>query len=306
MAALGLLALASVRLLGFDGGRRGNLIATFLPWALLPSYLLLVVGLLARRIPLLALSLIVVVAHIGFVAPELASTRSVSAAAADAPQLRVVTSNVWVGNNRVRDLFDEVTATDPDLVTFHELDASHSNVLRAHPLLTLLPNVHANQHGTVILSRYPILERRTVTIDGRAAPDATIDVDGRSLRVMSVHPSTPLGNHRSWDQALADLTESVAEAPEPLLVLGDFNSTMQHQPFRELLERGNLRDGHNEQGSGWGGTWPTNRPAVNLLGVPLRIDHILANDGAEFISFDHISNTGSDHRGLVADIAVVG
>lgn len=300
----GLWSLAAVRLLGFDSTRRGNLIATFLPWFLLPAYPLLVGGLLLRRMWLFLGALGLVIAHLVWVMPELPSHSELSPAVATAPKLRVINNNVLFSNPRIGDLFDEMAATNPDVVTFHEMEVGFYNSLAAHPLASELPHWHSNVHGTLIMSRYPFLETGLIGLDEDTAPTLTIDVDGERVRLASVHPTTPIRDFRGWNQALADLTAFAEADSQRLIILGDFNATMQHQPFRELLERADLRDGHNERGEGWGGTWPMGDGREGF-GPPLRIDHILVGPDLEVVTFEDRFNPGSDHRALIADIALV-
>ncbi len=300
-----LYGLAAVRVVGLDSIRLGNVVATFLPWILLPSYLFVVAGVGLRRIGLFLAALGLVLIHLVWIRPELPSPSPVSAAAADAPKLRVLNSNVLFTNPQVNDLYDEMAAADADVITFHEVQARFHNELAAHPLATEMPHWHSNVHGTVILSRYPFVDTTHVMLDNELAPVVTIEVEGRRVRIASVHPATPLTDFDGWREALVDLKNFAAADNEQLVILGDFNATMQHRPFRNLLDGANLRDAHNERGDGWGGTWPMGAGSQRFS-PPLRIDHILVGPGIEVTEFENRANPGSDHRALVADLAITG
>jgi endonuclease/exonuclease/phosphatase family metal-dependent hydrolase len=78
----------------------------------------------------------------------------------------------------------------------------------------------------------------------------------------------------------------------PLIVMGDFNSTMHHWELRHIGE--GLRDAFQEKGQGWGATYHMRHPFF-------RIDHILVSPEWRIISA-HVPSTEtlSDHRPVVA------
>jgi endonuclease/exonuclease/phosphatase (EEP) superfamily protein YafD len=82
-----------------------------------------------------------------------------------------------------------------------------------------------------------------------------------------------------------------------VLVVGDFNATYWHPPFRRLTGDG-LTDAHVVHGRGLSVSWPTD------LVIPpfVRLDHVLTGNGlipTEIVDFDV---PGSDHRGFVVTV----
>jgi endonuclease/exonuclease/phosphatase family metal-dependent hydrolase len=63
-----------------------------------------------------------------------------------------------------------------------------------------------------------------------------------------------------------------------------------------------LRDVHDERGRGLARTWPARFPLLHL-------DHVLVRDGAAAglvpVSVREVEVPGSDHRGVVTDLAVL-
>lgn len=116
---------------------------------------------------------------------------------------------------------------------------------------------------------------------------------GAPLSIAAVHPSPPIpGLESDWrigHRFLSDLC-----APElPTLLVGDFNSTLDHTVMRDLLDAG-CRDAAEITGRGLTGTWPSSVPAI--LRVP--IDHLLLTPAAgTVLSYEVIEVAGTDHLG---------
>ena len=91
----------------------------------------------------------------------------------------------------------------------------------------------------------------------------------------------------------------VQDQPGYVVVVGDFNATMQHAPFRDLLDTG-LRDAHLERGDGWAATFPADRSFPPVL----RIDHVLVGDDVEVLEVGSGDATGSDHKPVWAVLAL--
>jgi endonuclease/exonuclease/phosphatase (EEP) superfamily protein YafD len=89
-----------------------------------------------------------------------------------------------------------------------------------------------------------------------------------------------------------------AVAGRDAIVLGDFNATVDHSPLRSLLAAG-LVDTHAELGRGWAPTWPAAFPLV-------QIDHVLHGPGWAAVSASEHLLPGTDHRAVVAELALLG
>ncbi|RMH70016.1 MAG: endonuclease/exonuclease/phosphatase family protein, partial [Actinomyces sp.] len=96
---------------------------------------------------------------------------------------------------------------------------------------------------------------------------------------------------------LADLADVPGRLADPLVVAGDLNATEAHRPLARLLDR--FTDTASVTGSGWRGTWPTNRrwPPV------LRLDRILVR-GLVTLEHEVGPAPGSDHRHVRAVVEV--
>jgi endonuclease/exonuclease/phosphatase (EEP) superfamily protein YafD len=118
------------------------------------------------------------------------------------------------------------------------------------------------------------------------------------VTVTAVHPTAPVpGAEQAWRDDHAPLAAECARGG-PLVLVGDFNSTLDHSPMRAILAAG-CRDAGEIAGRGLAGTWPatTARP----LRVP--IDHVLLTPGAgDVTGYRLIDVPHTDHRGLLVTI----
>ena len=88
------------------------------------------------------------------------------------------------------------------------------------------------------------------------------------------------------------------------VLLGDFNATYDHAPFREMLGEGTaadsprLHDAGRECGAGITSTWPAN------LEIPAfcSIDHVVTSDRVIATEVSTAEVPGSDHLALIATL----
>ena len=143
---------------------------------------------------------------------------------------------------------------------------------------------------------------RSGRIGSRLGLEATLDVDGQPVRFLMVHPFPPVSDGRTsreWADSLDAIGDAATTPGPPTVVVGDFNASRWHPPFRELLGRG-LRDVHEWMGRGFSTSWPV---AWDLPPF-VRLDHALLGPGVVPTEVRELHVPGSDHRGFVADLAV--
>ncbi len=211
----------------------------------------------------------------------------------------VASINLLYSNPVVEDVADEILELEPDVIVFSEYTPSHRDALLAHPLAERYPfQINRDERrssGMAVWSRYPLAEMpagidRTVDAEV-SAPDGT-------LRLLSVHPATPVFDFESWESELGRIGESVSDSALPTLVVGDFNASYWHPAFRDLLRR-ELTDAHMANGSGWSSSWPSDRSVPPFV----RLDHALTGNGLVSTDVDDFRVPGSDHIGLIVTVA---
>ena len=306
LGAGALVALVAVRAVGGEDGTVLALLVGALPLTLLPAYALLVVGAVARRRALVVVSTGLVLAHLLVVAPALGAA-PLPTGVDDAPRLRVVVANLYVLNPDPERAGRALRALRPDVLVVPELNAAGLAGLRAAGLLGDLPHTTTQggdrEESVGLFSRLPLRDTSTRVVGGRELPRGTVDVGGVAVRLLAVHPLPPVSVFEGlWRAALADLLSEVKALEGPAVVAGDFNADRDHAPFRRLLGDGLLRDAHDERGRGLARTFPAAAPFLHL-------DHVLVGDGADaqvvVRDVQEFPIPGSDHLGVVADLAVL-
>jgi endonuclease/exonuclease/phosphatase family metal-dependent hydrolase len=160
-------------------------------------------------------------------------------AAPNAGTARIVTYNVQYAPD-VAAIAAAILATpdlaDADVFLIQEIEAYPSeDGSRARQLASALQlgyvyvparSKNGGTHGLAILSRFPIenvmrmdLPEASQTIQHRIAISADIDLGGRSLSLVDLHLDTKL-NAR---ERIAQLHPAVIDAPQEVIVAGDFN-----------------------------------------------------------------------------------
>lgn len=306
LLAAGLAVLVLVRFAGLERGTLLMLLVGALPLTLLAAYPLLLLAALLRQRLLSLAAILLVGAHLLVIAPALGAA-DLPAGAQAAPRLRVVTANLYVLNPDPVAAGRALRAAQPDVLVVPELDGEGLAGLTAAGLLQDLPHVvvQAEPGGdeTVgLFSRFPLRDVERRRIGGRVLPRATIEVGGADVRVLAAHPLPPLSIYTDvWRASLADLAAESRATDLPTVVAGDLNADRDHAAFRDLLATG-LRDAHDERGRGLARTWPASLPFLHL-------DHVLVRDGAgaqlAVLDVRELEVPGSDHRAVVADLAVL-
>ncbi|MFN8022795.1 MAG: endonuclease/exonuclease/phosphatase family protein [Acidimicrobiales bacterium] len=224
------------------------------------------------------------------------------------PRLTIAAGNVFYQTTRADDVVASLMATDADVLAVTEFSVDVQAAFERAGSTERYPfqagEAPGDRNGVAIYSRFPIVDRQVTRLGDGLTVDATIDVDGTPLRVVVVHPlpGTDGASLSSWFgdlRALRDVFDPTADDGPPTMVVGDFNATRWHPAFRELLDRG-WHDAHEMLGRGFSRSWPTD------LGVPplVRIDHALLDDRVSPVQVHDVDLPGSDHRGLVLEVAV--
>ena len=267
----------------------------------------------------------------------------VARAGADGPELTVMTYNVLFANTDATPIITSITSAagdpgplprsdggglgwgpgwgpgwEPDLIAFQELTPLLAQQLE--PAIgaqySYRTPPHANCHAeAAIWSRYP-LQVEAVEDDMLCRVNSVVvDFDGQPVRVVNVHAWSYTGLDRAsveqsfqWRrEQVASILNMVEGQPEPLIILGDLNSTPMHEMY-QTLDR-HLVDAFREAGWGLGHTYPATRTHFWSIPLParlVRIDHIFHSEdwraeAARVREWDG----ASDHRAVVARLRLL-
>ena len=283
-----------------------------LPWLFAPSLLLLPAALICRSrflTCIAAVPLVIFSAVYGHLYLPRWPAR------ATAPAFTVLTHNVLYTNEDVDAVASEIEKHAPDFFGLRELEPAMAEMLDSH-FAERYP-YHRVEPGCGFWSRYPILSYEAFHLvegQGAWAQQLVVDVDGREVTVLSVHPRSPpvygipLSDvlavlptefpNQDRDADLRGLLLGLEEIEGPLVVIGDFNATDQQGLYSPLTRR--LHDAHRESGWGMGFTF-SNRPDVGL--ALWRIDYVFYSPDLVALSTRVGGYGGSDHRPVIARLA---
>ena len=308
VVVLGLVAL--LRLVAWDSVEPLIVLNALTPIVYLPAWGVIAGALVARRWWLAAAAAVIVAAQLAFVGPELFAAAPVPAWARHAPVVRVFDANIDHSLQFQAGYVRAIEQDRPDVVTLEEFTPEAlqsmvaSGVLAGFPYRCVAPTPGAT--GFLLASRLRLTncQVQTVLWDGyrmQYMVKATLWSPGGPIALRVVHTLAPFPAYwHEWSAALAAVGQSVrADGVGTMLMVGDFNATWGNQAFVALLHDG-LTDGAAARGKATDMTWP------NGAVVPpfARIDHILTGARLTVTDIAAKPGFGSDHRFLVATVAV--
>ncbi len=274
------------------------------PWLVTTA---LVAGALAwaRRPQLLVLhAILAVVVAFPFMGTRVERSRTAYSGGTSA--IRILTWNVFWGHFGVDPITEQVVAAGADVVV---LQASQPSVTAG--LARGLPTHSVLERGEFSLAtKLPLLsaELAAPISEDEPLPLASFVVrtaNGRSLRLLVVHPGSPrhaLFDRRDArldaekrDRQFAHVAAAAERSSEPVVIIGDTNLPGWSVIARKRL--GAFRDAFDEVGSGLGYTFPAKHPWM-------RIDRVLAGPGVRFLSVRVHPLGASDHRAVSVELEV--
>ncbi|MDQ3789386.1 MAG: endonuclease/exonuclease/phosphatase family protein [Actinomycetota bacterium] len=218
------------------------------------------------------------------------------------PHLRIMTANLRLGQADPRALVDLVRQQEVDILTMPELTPDAVSALDNAGLSEALPyrvfDARPGGGGSGIAANLPLRQIILVEESTLSQPSAVVDLPGNEdLEVTAVHVQPPLNdkNARTWRAELAELPKATTGA-RPRILAGDFNATLDHAAFRDLVDHG-YADAGEEAGEGLTATWsswPT--------GPPLTLDHIVTDVRCAISSYAVFDLPNSDHSAVMAEV----
>ncbi len=231
--------------------------------------------------------------------------------------LTVVSANLYAHNRRQPEAVAQLLALDGDVIFLMEVSPQWKPALQG--LLQKYPYQVGLGDTEWLLSRVPwqrasatYLKPEMLTPWRDAIPwksgmawcentlvQADFTVQGKSIRVVGLHPALPSNSARlaqQFAQARIYAAHLGAEPWVPARVLiGDFNTTPFAAVLAEIAAATGLRNG--AAGNGYHPTWGPrlpHEPWLPWLGIP--IDHTLVSPQVQVTTMEVGAMPGSDHR----------
>jgi endonuclease/exonuclease/phosphatase family metal-dependent hydrolase len=220
---------------------------------------------------------------------------------ASGPMLRVLTVNLYFGRADAEVIVARVRQAGANVLFLQELTADAVTRLKQAGLEDLMPHtqldLRGGSRGSGIYSRFPLSEGPPVAPTYMAQPTALLQLPGGyAVELICVHPAPPSLGGRSaapWREELAALSPP---GERPRVLAGDFNATLDHAAFRDVLRLG-YADAAQQAGNALTPTWgPPGRGAV------LTLDHVLADRSCAVLAYAVHVIPGTDHQAVYAEI----
>lgn len=226
--------------------------------------------------------------------------------------IRVMTYNLRQGEFGSRKIANVISRCKPDIVCLQEAyqDGQWGDPVQEIP--RKLPGWHMARFGEIAtLSRYPII-RQSICQGPKPILETQLRIRGRELMVFNTHffieqlyeavennsdrlPESVKRSAHMLDSQSSALLQAADNIRGPLIICGDFNMPHGDSNFHRIASR--YPDSFNTAGWGFGSTFRSDIPV-------LRIDHIFLNSAVK-VSRCYVPGViASDHRPVVADIAI--
>jgi len=298
----GFAAWAGSRIFSVDRARRAETVAvpalTFTPQVSRAApWVALALRLAGRRGP--AATTAVAAAALGLVV----RTRTISRPqpGATGPMLRVLTHNMYFGRADAEILVTRVRQLDADVVFLQELTEDAVTRLKQAGLDDLMPHtqldLRGGSRGSGIYARFPLSDGPAVPVIHMAQPTALLELpNGGRAELVCVHPVTPKPGRGGAGQWRTELGVLPPPGELPRVLAGDFNATLDHAVFRDILRLG-YADAALQAGKALNPTWgPPGRGPV------LTLDHVLVDRTCAVLEYSVHVVPGTDHRAVFAEI----
>lgn len=271
------------------------------PYAVAACFLLALVTFALRRRVLALFPLVIALSLTALLGPRYFSEEQPPASGA---RLRIMAANLYLGNGDARAIVNLVRQQQIDVLALPELTPTAVSALDRAGLAELLPyrvfDDRPGGDGSGIAANVPLRRLSLMPDTLLSQPSAVIDLPGRDdVELTAVHVQPPLYDEDvpNW-RAELDLLPPSTPNDRVRILAGDFNATLDHGPFRELVDRG-YADAGEETGEGLDPTW-----ASLPTGPPLTIDHIVVDNRCAISSYAVHDVPGSDHNAVVAEVVL--
>lgn len=222
---------------------------------------------------------------------------------------RVMTANVYKGHASAEAIVEAVRDQRVEVLAMQETTKPFIRALKAEGINDYLPYSQISssdgKYGNALFSATALDSPADDDVDSSASfmPGGTVSFgSGKTpIRFVSVHTTSPKpGYWTKWRTSLDEVAAMRSHKNTRYVLMGDFNATTDHTPFRNILGS-RFHDAAQSSGSGFVFTWPANKPGVPKFAG---IDHIVLDQGIVAGQVGTVPIPGSDHAALLATIAV--
>lgn len=215
---------------------------------------------------------------------------------------RAMLMNIYAGNGNTDQVLETIRTVDPDILLLEEVTPKWAKALKVlnTTYAYRISEPRADCFGIMLLTKYPLEREKVIEIGSAGVPSIRADVHlpGGVISIIGTHPMPPIGSDyaRQRNTQLAALPAFIQEQNNPVLLIGDLNTTPWSPFFTALLNESGLKN--SMKGFGFQPSWTGNA----FLKIPL--DHVLHAE--EIIIHNRMigADIGSDHRPVILDFSL--
>ncbi|RED98880.1 endonuclease/exonuclease/phosphatase family protein [Marinoscillum furvescens] len=225
----------------------------------------------------------------------------------NAPNFRVVVSNVYQYNRKSKRLIRECGRFEVDVLVFVETDQWWCDELKAafdeqypHQILHPLENTY----GMLMFSRWPLADGEVRFLVKEEIPSirVTVEHEVHPVRFFAIHPEPPVPSENpkstARDQEIMKVAEEASREEMPTVVAGDLNDVAWSYTTQEFLETSGLKD--PRRGRGMYSTFHAKYPLV----ARWPLDHLFCSEHFSLNRIRCLRRVGSDHLPIYVDLAM--
>ncbi len=248
-----------------------------------------------------AIITVAILINLGELAPYIHSNANETQVTNSQP-LKVFLANVLSSNQHFDQLISHINYEKPEIIILQEINdrwaANLEKLNVEYPFQRILPR--NDNFGMAIYSKYELANQKILDFSELAIPSISAEIklpSGRSFRLISTHPIPPISARAAAlrNNHLLSLAAEVLKIKKDAIVAGDLNATMYSYPYKQMIRESGLINVRTAKGLF--PTWP-----AKLGGFGIPIDHILYKGSISCKKLGTLSNFGSDHLPLVAEL----
>lgn len=217
-------------------------------------------------------------------------------------QLRVLSANVLMENDRHDLMLQRIRQFDPDILLLMETDQTWLDAME--PALadydTVIRQPQDNYYGLIFATRLPAAEARIVHLTADRTPSIfarLTSAEGRKFRFVGLHPRPPVPGEdtEKRDRQIYYAAKFASSSEEPLVVAGDFNDVAWSDTSRSFKHVGQYLD--PRIGRGMYASFDATRWWLRFP-----IDQFYVTEGIAVTSLQRLEPIGSDHFPMAATL----
>lgn len=272
-----------------------DLFSHFRPQAVLSSIFLLGLSWKLNHRPMMFLNLGTVTLNVFLILHSLsffpAAGTSVDQKSGDS--LSLYFANIYKLNQNYSKITESILSQDQDIVLLTELSPLLEKELSSltHHYPHHFSSPRDDSAGAAFFSKNPF-HVTTLKVGENQIPLYLLKL--KDIAILMVHPLPPISHESHQDilECMEEIKRIIAKTTTPIVILGDFNTTILSSIIHPLRHLGLQRT--NTLGIGW--TWPT-----YFLPLGIQLDQIFVK-GVHSASFKVLPNIGSDHYPIASTL----